>query len=183
MKKKKGGKNAIVKDLMAKGLTARKAEKAVNAVFAQMTLSLQRGEIVEIPGGSIQAKPRKGKSRIEFHKFSNIQSKKRMHPLTRYPGGHRVVKFTPDLELDVSLFPALPVAEAPESVEARQLASYLLKGKPASEETMRTLQQAVDARPHRPGALSRRLRELKSNGFLFDNDVMLAASLYNLYWI
>jgi nucleoid DNA-binding protein len=182
-KKKKGGKSVIVKDLMAKGLTARKAEKAVNVVFDQMTLALCRGEKVAIPGGSIQAKPRKGKSRTEFHKFSNIQSNKPMYPLTSYPGGHRVVKFTPDLDLDVSLLPAPPVPEAPELVEARQLASYLLKGKPASEETMRMLQQAVEQRPHKPGALLRRLRELKSRGHISDHEFTLAASLYTLYWI
>ncbi|MEO8372991.1 MAG: HU family DNA-binding protein [Candidatus Solibacter sp.] len=180
MKNKKGGKSVIVKDVMAKGVTARKAEAAVKAVFDRMTLALCSGEKVEIPGGSIQAKLRKGKRCLKWQKFRNVHTDKTESKWTWYPGHHLVVKFTPDLELDVSPFPA---PEAPELMEARQLATYLLKGKPAREEIMRTLQQAVEKRPHKPGALLRRLRELKSNGYLFDNDGTLASSLYNLYWI
>jgi hypothetical protein len=39
---KKSGKSGIVKDIMAKRLTARKSEKALNAVIAHMKLDLWR---------------------------------------------------------------------------------------------------------------------------------------------
>jgi DNA-binding IclR family transcriptional regulator len=59
----------------------------------------------------------------------------------------------------------------------------LLRGKAASAVVMKTLQNAVDLRPHKPGALLRRLRETKARGYLFDDEDMLAGVVYDLYWI
>jgi nucleoid DNA-binding protein len=46
------GKSGLIRELMAKGLSVREAEKAVNAVFEVMTRAVKRGETVEIPGGT-----------------------------------------------------------------------------------------------------------------------------------
>src|ERR1039457_5303021 len=149
MKKIKGGKSRIVKDVMAKGFTAREAEEAVNAVFSLMKLALQSGGPVEVPGGTLQAKARKGKPRRKNQRFRNVNNKKIAFRLVRYPGGRRVVKFMPDPNLDLT---PPPLPETPEQVEALQRASELL-GKPANKAIMARLQQAVEVHPSQPGAL------------------------------
>ena len=57
------GKSGLIRELMAKGLSVREAEKAVNAVFDVMARGVGRGETVEIPGGTIQAKIMNGEPR------------------------------------------------------------------------------------------------------------------------
>ena len=182
MKGKKGGKSAIVKDLMATGLTARKAERALNAVIDYMTLGVWWGEPVEIPGGTIQAKIRKGKPRRKVQRFRNIQTRTIAHRAVDYPGRRRVVKFTPDLNLDLTPLPPLPLPETPQVVEARQLATDLL-GKPADKAVMAMLQRAVEVRPHKPGALLRRLQEVKNRGLLFNQASLLADEVSAYYWL
>jgi nucleoid DNA-binding protein len=179
MKKAKGGKSRIVKDVMAKGFTARKAEEAVNTVFSLMQLALQSGAPVEVPGGTLQAKARKGKSRMKSQRFRNVNKKKIAFRFVRYPGARRVVKFTPDPNLDLT---PLPLPETPEQVEALQLASALL-GKPANKAIMARLQQAVEVHPFKEGALLRRLRECKSRGRTFDNVEWLANQISAFYWL
>ena len=56
------GKSGLIRELIAKGLSVRQAEKAVNAVFDCMSRAVRRGETVEIPGGTIQAKIMNGES-------------------------------------------------------------------------------------------------------------------------
>ena len=179
MKKKKGGKSVIVQDVMARGFTARKAEKALKAVIDCMTFGLRRGEPVEIPGGTIQARVRKGTPRREFQKFRNIETGGISHRIVQYPGRRRVVKFIPDLNLDLT---PPPLPETPEELEARQLASELL-GKPANNAIMATLQRAVEVHPFRPGALLRRLRDIKSRGWHFDSVDTLARQVSAHYWL
>jgi nucleoid DNA-binding protein len=180
MKTKKGGKAVIVKDLMATGLSARKAAKALNAVLDSMKFALWCGEPVEIPGGSIQAKTRKGTPRREFHRFRNVQTREIDHHIVAYSGLRHVVTFTADSELDLT---PLPLPETPEQVEALQLASELL-GKPADEAIIAQLQQAAEVHPRGPGALLRRLRDIKSRGWQFHNDVhSLARQVAAHYWL
>ena len=178
VKKKKGGKSVIVQDVIARGFTARKAEKAVNAVINQMKQALWRGEAVEVPGGTIQAGVRKGTRRREFQKFRSIQTGGISHRIVEYPGRRRVVKFIPDLNLDLT---PPPLPDTPEDLEARQLASELL-GKPTNKAIMARLQEAVDVHPSKPGALLRRLREFKSRGWHFDSVDMLARQVSAHYW-
>jgi nucleoid DNA-binding protein len=179
MRKTKGGKSRIVKDLMAKGVTARKAEKAVNAVFDLMKEALQAGEPVAVPGGTLQAKARKGKPRRKSQRFRTVSSKKIAFKFVRYPGARRVVKFTPDPDLDLT---PLPLPETPEQVEARDIASVLI-GKPANEAIMARLQQAVEVHQSRPGALLRRLRDLNSRGWTFGNIELLAQQISACHWL
>ena len=49
MTKKKCGKSKIIQDVRATGLTARKAEKAVNTVFDHLKLGLWWGELLGKP--------------------------------------------------------------------------------------------------------------------------------------
>ena len=179
MKKTKGGKSRIVKDVMAKGFAARKAQKALNAVFDLMKAALQSGETVEIPGGTIQAKARKGKSRGKIQRFRNVQKGKIDFKFVSYPGSRRVVKFTPDPNLDLT---PLPPPEAPEQVEEREMVSELI-GKPANKAIMARLQQAVELRPFKEGALLRRLRECKSRGRTFSSVEALANQISAFYWL
>lgn len=183
MKGKKGGKRVIVKDVMAQGVTARKAVAAVNAVFDCMKLGLWWGEAVEVPGGTIQAKVRKGKPRRPLQKFRGIQTGEIEHRFVDLPGRRRVLKFTPDFSLDLTPLPPPLVPETPEQVELRQLASALL-GKPVDKAIMAKLQAAVEVHTFKPGALLRRLRAIQSRGLQFDNDVhSLAQEITAHYWL
>jgi nucleoid DNA-binding protein len=187
MKKKKGGKSSIVKDVMAQGFTARKAQKAVNAVVDLMTFALWCGEPVEIPGGTIQSKIRKGRPRTEFQKFRNMEKdkgkqKKIAFRIVRYPGRRRAVKFTPDPKLDLTPLPPPAVPETAEQVEARQLASELL-GRPAGKSIVTALQAAVAIHAFRPGALLRRLRDFRDRGWRFTDLEELAREVSKCYWL
>jgi nucleoid DNA-binding protein len=186
MKQKKRGKSVIIKDLMDKGLTARKATKAVDAVFNRIKFALWCGDEVPIPGGTIQATIRQGRPRQEWlHRFQNVQTGKAMSKTVKYPGRRRVVKFKPDESLDLTPPPLPPPPETPEQIEARQLATELLALKEhADKALMAILQQAVEVHPHKPGALLRRLREFKSRGWQFHNDIYsLAAQVTAQYWL
>ena len=183
--KKTGGKSFIVKAVMAQGFTARKAQEAVNAVVERMKFALWCGEPVAIPGGTIQAKIRQGKPRREWQEFRNIRTQKIEHRFVHYPGRRRTVKFTPDLALDLTpppLPPVPPVPETPEQVEVRQLASALL-GKPADQAILATLQRAVEVHPHKPGALLRRLREIRVRRWPFGDVHSLAGEVSAHYWL
>jgi len=175
MTKKKCGKSKIIQDVRATGLTARKAEKAVNTVFDHLKLGLWWGEPVEIPGGTLQSKIRNGKPRTRIQKFRNIQTGKIDHRIVDYPERRRVLKFTPNLNLDLTL-PGPPIPEIPEHIEARQLASELL-GKPVNKVVMVMLQEAVKTHPFKRETLLQRLREFKDRGERFDGVVSLARQL------
>jgi nucleoid DNA-binding protein len=177
--KKTGGKSRIVKDVMAKGFTGRKAEEAVAAVFTLMTLALQSGGAVEVPGGTLQAKARKGKPRKKLQRFRSVHNKKIAFKIVRFPGGHRAVKFIPDSTLDLT---PLPLPETPAQVESLRLASTLL-GKPANEAIIARLQQAVDVHQSRPGALLRQLRDSNSRGRTFENVESLAQQISACHWL
>jgi nucleoid DNA-binding protein len=186
-KTKKAGKNVLIEEIMAKGLglSSRKATRAVNTVVDRIKFALWCGEPVEIPGGTIQAKIRKGKPRQEkMHKFKNVQTRKAMYKAVKYPGRRRVVTFTPDKTLDLTPPPLPPPPETSEQIEARQLATELLALKePADTATMTTLQQAAEFHSNKPGALLRRLREFKTRGWQFHDVYSLATRVTAHYWL
>ena len=70
------GKSALIKMLMKEhGVSKRKAEKAVNAVFACMARALRRGEEVELPIGWIRtARPPAKRKKQKWQRFRNIQT-------------------------------------------------------------------------------------------------------------
>jgi nucleoid DNA-binding protein len=168
---------------MATGLTARKAEAVLNAVLDRMKFAIWCGEPVEIPGGTIQAKIRQGKQRKVVQTFRHIQTKQIVHRIVRYPGWRMVLKFSPDFGLELTPLPRPLLPDTPEQVEVRQLASELLC-KPADMAIIAMLQEAVELHPHQPGALLRRLRDIKSRGWSFENDVyLLAQQVAAHYWL
>jgi nucleoid DNA-binding protein len=87
------GKSALVKMLMQEhGVSKRKSEKAVNAVFDGIARALRRGEPVELPIGWIQtaARPAKRPKR-KIQRFSNIQTGKLSFSMVRYPD--KIIRF------------------------------------------------------------------------------------------
>ena len=105
-----GGKSGLMRMLMKKhGFSKRKAEKAVNMIFDGMTRALCRGEVVEIPGGRIVLRTRKGTRRIRIQNFSNIQTGERGGKTVWYKGKRKVVKFIPDETLDLTPPPPRPI--------------------------------------------------------------------------
>lgn len=176
------GRARLVRELMAKGLSVRKAEKAVNAVFERMTRALRRGEIVEIPGGWIQVKWYGGKPRREWHGFRNANTGKLGYRIVTYRGRRRVVKFKPDPKLDLARPPAPPPAYSAEQIECRKLAEELLGGT-ANDQVMARLERAAQHPTPKPGALLRRLRAIRDRGWHHRTAEELAASVASLYWV
>jgi nucleoid DNA-binding protein len=91
-----GGKSGLAKMLMHEhGFSKRRAEKAVNAVFACMIGALKRGEEVEIPVGRIRAvtAPANRQRSVE-QKFRNIQNQALFSRLVQHP--KRIIRFSPD---------------------------------------------------------------------------------------
>jgi nucleoid DNA-binding protein len=176
------GRARLVRELMAKGLSMRKAEKAVNAVFERMTWALRRGEIVEIPGGWIQLKWYGGKPRREWHGFRNVNTGKLGHTIVTYRGRRRVVKFKPDLKLDLTRPPAPPPPHSDEQIDCRKLAGELLGGT-ANDQVMARLERAAQHPIPKPGALLRRLRAIRERGWRHRTAEELAANIASLYWV
>ena len=160
------------------GFSVRKATKAVNAVFGCMARAVRRGEVVEVPGGTIRARTRQGKPRRRLQKFRNVQTGRPSFKLVDYPGRRRVVKFRPDESLDLT---PLPVPPTPEEIECRQLAAELL-GHAVDDETMARLQQSADIHRPKPGNLLRRLKAAKSRSWYSRSTDELAYSIRQLYW-
>ena len=149
-------KGDIIQAVRAKGFSARKAAKAVNAVFDLWRFALWCGDEVEVPGGILQAKITKGKEQMSVIEFQDVNTKEPIIRTVRYPGRRRVVKLKPDPELVVVVDsppppsppppppPPPPKKETSEEVEERQLVTDLLKlDKPADDKTMLTIREAV----------------------------------------
>jgi nucleoid DNA-binding protein len=174
----KQGKSRLIRELLAKGLSVRRAEKAVNVVFDIMAKAVRRGELVEIPGGSMQAKTMNGKARSRMQRFRNVQTDEINFRIVRYPGRRRVVRFRPDETLDLTPLPEPPTTE---ELQCRQLAAELI-GKPASDAVMERLHRAAAFPPQKPGNLLARLRERQQRGGQY-NVESLACEIEKLYWL
>ena len=176
------GRARLVRELMAKGFSVRKAEKTVNAVFDRMIAALRRGERVELPVGWIQAKLREGKPRTQVKRLSNIHTRKTRLVIARYAGRRRVVTFKPDESLDLTPLPTPPPPLTAEQVECRRLAAELL-GKPVDDQVMAVLQQAADFPRPRPGALLNRLRTIRGKGLNCGLPESLAQHIHSHHWL
>lgn len=95
------GRDKLIRVLREKGLSVRKAERAIEAVFGTMANALRRGEVIEIPGGTLRV-VMPGRRRTELHRFRdfNGKTKYRLLVLDRQP---KQIRFTPNpqLELDI----------------------------------------------------------------------------------
>jgi nucleoid DNA-binding protein len=83
------------------GLSKRKAEKAVNAVFAVWRDALANGEPVELPGGTLQAKRRRKHARRRLARLRDIQTHMPRYRLAVMR--ERAICFRADPELDLEL--------------------------------------------------------------------------------
>ena len=195
---------------MAKGFSARVARKAVNQVFQSLTYALWCGELVEIPGGTIQSKIRQGSVRFNRLDFRNVNSKQSIVRWVWYRGWRRVVTFKPDLKLDLPSVQSAtatqkseaqlstrkhiekpapgpkpdlnpsPLEKTAQEKEAQHLASELL-GIPATREIMAVLLQPVALHADGVSALLRRLNHLKNQGYFFGQDVEALRNLISYF--
>ena len=173
------GKSGLIRELIAKGLSVRKAEQAVNAVFDCVTRAVWRGEAVEIPGGTIKTQIMNGTPRRASQRFQDVRTRKIAVQEVHYPGRRRVVKFRPDESLDLTPLPATPT---PEQIECRRLAMELL-AKVVDDQIMTQLQKGADFPSPKPGALLRRLKEVQNRGWPNRSTEKLSANLAKLYWV
>ena len=178
----KTGRSGLVRELMEKGMSVRKAEKAVNAVFAVMARSIRRGEEVETPLGMFLVKGQEGERRQEIHAFRNVNTGQNDLAFVVYRGRRRVVKLQPNENLDLTPLPVPPPPPTSEEIECRELAAELLGGR-ADDAVLKRLKQAAALPPTKPGNLRARLRNLKSRGLRYQYASNLAADVASLYWL
>jgi len=176
------GKSGLIRELIANGLSVRHAEKTVNAVFDCMTRAVRRGETVEIPGGTIQAKIMNGNPRQVAQRFRGVRTGEITVKIVNYRGRRRVVKFRADESLDLTPLPVPPPPPTPEQIECRQLATELL-AKAVDDQIMAQLQEGADSPSSKPGALLRRLKEIRNRGWRISSTEELTAALAKLYWV
>lgn len=116
--KKKGGKRALIHDVMAKGFTTRKAAKAVDAVFQLMTEALSYHDSVEVPGvGTLEVMIQKGRPKRRSQRTRNISTKQIQVHDVNFPGRRRVVKLKADPNLKLAVSPP-PAPGRPRSLKA-----------------------------------------------------------------
>jgi hypothetical protein len=190
--KAEGGKSGLVRVIHSLGLSYRKSERGVNVLFEVLANALDRGESVEIPGGSLYCHTVKRKSRVHFSRINNIATGDRRYAFIKFRGGgRRYVSFCPDPNLEI--FPAPPVSppQTPPPTPAQQhdadneeLLTRLM-GQAPGPSFIRALEQYIqDTRgPHRPDSLYKRLRELDKRGRRYTSEFKLQQDLYDLYWL
>ena len=186
----KTGRAGLIRDLMEKGLSARKAEKAVNAVVDLWTSALKRGENVELPVGWIWTKQYQGKQSKNSWRAVNVQTHKPMCKTRTQPGKRKVIKFIPNENRDWSDLPRPLSPELQKKGEEMESLFSHLTGRDASALNLPTLLDAVrdpssldTTEPQLFDRLLARLRELRKRGKTFLDLYDLAASLAMLFWI
>ena len=176
-----------------KGFSWPKAEDGFRRVWEVMAEAIRSGDVVELPGmGTVKSVVRKGPAQRRWRLLHNVATGEqtyRVVPDFRLP---RQIRFTPYPGLD---FTPPPPPPSPAEMEAQELAAELL-GCAVDASVMERLQaDGVDFRAHLPGAVSpgallRRLRELKKRGRQFQDVksmdwavTQLARAVADLYWI
>jgi nucleoid DNA-binding protein len=204
-KKKTLNKRDIIRAVRAKGFSARRSTKAVNAMIDVCKYALWCGEDVEVPGGILQVKITRGTEWATLQRFQNIHTKEPMVRTVHTPGWRKVVKLKPDPKLVLALdpppappppppapLPPPPKPETAEEVEERQLTTLLLELRnPADDRIMTVVRRAVGAHPRipgerlsfRPGALLRRLRQFRAKGWSFSDVRSLAQQVSEYSWL
>jgi nucleoid DNA-binding protein len=178
----KAGKSGLAKMLMREHhLSKRKAEKAVNAVFACMIGALRRGERVEIPVGWIQmVSPPAMRKKRTVQRFRNIQSGEVFFRIAAY--GDRMIRFRPDPKL-IERGPWPPPPLSPELERKGEEFEQLFSNLTGREITPLEFKQLLAAADQNLDRLLARLRELVKEGRTFRNFLILCATVRQLYWI
>jgi nucleoid DNA-binding protein len=168
-----------------KGFSWPKAERGFRAVFDVIAQALRSGDVVELPGiGIVKSVRCKEPVQRRWKPLYNVHTRKsryRVVPDQRRP---RRIYFRPYRHLDFTPPPPPPQPPPPQEIEARQLAAELLGTDAVADNVMNYLQQyGVDVHPHYPGALLKRLRELKKRGKQFQDVMIMAGEVAQLYWL
>jgi nucleoid DNA-binding protein len=178
----KGGKSVLIRMLMKEhGISKRKAEKAVNAVFDCMARALRRGEVVELPIGWIRAtrRPAKGKKQ-KLQKFRDIQTGEISHRIVRYPD--KIIRFRAKPEL-IRRGPEPPSPPSPEMIQKGEELEQLLTSLEFPNVTTQDLDSLFGAAEGNLDWLLSRLRTLAQEERKFANFSILCGTVHQLYWI
>lgn len=179
------GKTKLIKEIHEKGYSYRRAEKAVNAFFDRMARALRRGEVVEIPGGTVQCVTNHRKSRRKFQRLPLIGTSKSKYRLIHFPGGGRRIRFTPDKTLE--LVPIVRPSIVDPAVEKQAQESWdllvSLLGRDPSPQLVSQLKLPFAQCPDTmlTGVLQR-LRHLAQFGDAF-TEYRLKRDFYGLAWM
>ena len=120
-----------------------------------------------------------GEPRRASQRFQDVRTGEIAVKVINYRGRRRVVKFRPDESLDLTPLPPPPTRE---QVECRQLATDLL-AKAVDDQIMAQLQKDADFPSPKPGALLRRLKEVRNRGWRITSVEDLTAAFAKLYWL
>jgi nucleoid DNA-binding protein len=174
-----GGKSALVKMLMKEhGVSKRKAEKAVNAVFDCLAAALRRGDRVELPIGWIQTDRRPPKSKQQkFMKSRDIQTGEISFHVVRYPD--KIIRFRAKPEL----IPFHPPPLSPETIQKGDELEQLLGQLGFLDVTGLDVGSLFAAADGNLDWLLSRLRTLVREGRKFTSFISLCGTVGQLYWI
>jgi nucleoid DNA-binding protein len=176
------GKSALVKMLIKEhGFSKRKSEKAVNAVFDIMARGLRRGEIVELPIGSIQtARPPVKREKRKFQKFKNIRTREIFQKWVTYPD--KIIRFKVNPRLIIK-GPFAPPPPSPEMIKKDQELEQLLSQLGLPDVNDLNVKPLLGAAEGNLDWMLSRLRNLVQEERQFSNFSVLCASVRQLYWI
>ena len=178
------GRTALIRAVRERNndLSFRQAEKVVNVVFKVMTQALKRGEVVDIPGGRLALRMRKGKKRAEVHRFRQVGTRYAMDKLVYYKGSRKVIKFLPDESLDLTPLPKVPPPLTAEQIQCLDLAEEILK-QPVDRKTLELLQEYAEFPQAKLGALLRRLCMIRDKGLKIISLQQLTGTIHQHWWL
>jgi hypothetical protein len=178
-------KGKLVRILIEKGFSTRRARKAVNAVFAIWAKHLKYGETVAVPGGKLRVVHKEKEHR--FQRLYHFPTKKAKYRIVHRNRQKKAIVFLPALKLPFqpdpkAKAPEAPFIERPAMREVRQLMSDLL-GYPATDYELSRVAVELMNCGARPTALVERLRFVKGKALPGMSLWDLCAWVRNTYWI
>jgi nucleoid DNA-binding protein len=179
------GKSGLIKMLMQDhGVSKRKAEKAVNAVFDLMAKAVQRGDIVELPIGWIHAAAPPAKSkRQRLQKFRNIQTGKLAYKHVTYPD--KIIRFRahPGMIVRGPEPPLPPPPPSSEMIQKGEELEQLLSRLGFPDVAGWDLRPLLVAAQGNLDWLLSRLRLLVQEERQFTSFLVLCDTVHQVYWI
>ena len=175
-------KKDFVQIVQEKGIAARKAKKAVNAVFQVMADGLRRGELVEIPGGVLRTVVKNLKRRSSSRMIHNVNKNRKEYRIIEYPGGRRrVIQFLRDRSIDLEPPVPAPPPPPPPTEEELRIAERLklvLDCDYDAAQVLPAIRQAFEPiSGYRQSSLAGNLRHFHDRGFRFPSVEALAHAL------
>jgi nucleoid DNA-binding protein len=176
------GKSALIQMLRKEhGFSKRKSEKAVNAVFDCMARALRLGEVVELPIGWIHtAPPPARRKKRKWQRFRNIQTGEISFSLVRFPD--KIIRFRAKPGLIVR-GPGPPPPLSPRVIKKGEELEQLLSRLGFPDVTGLDVESLLGAADGNLDWLLSRLRTLVKEERQFTNDLVLRASVREMYWV